>query len=75
MADALESIALAGSLGAVEALSGSVAEMTPMAPVDPELDAESQNAVANRAVVEALRLKLDKASSMTNDEILGVFHS
>lgn len=75
MADALESIALAGSLGVVEALSGSVTETTPMAPVDPELDAESTNAVANRAVVEALQLKLDKASSMTNDEILGVFHS
>ena len=75
MADALESIALSGSLGAVEALSGSVIETSGMAPVDPELDAESANAVANRAVVEALGLKLDKASSMTNDEILGVFHS
>lgn len=66
--------ALHGTLEKRQALSGSVA-IAATVPADPAIDAESTRPVQNRAVAAALEAKVDKASSMTTDDILGIFHS
>lgn len=75
MADGYTEPVLSGEIPAPLSLSATIETTSPVIKVDSEITEDSTNAAQTKAVYKALQLKVDKASSMSNGDIMGIFHS